>query len=502
MKKVIYFAGLLFCFNLASAQVEILKRLELPLEDNYDEINFEPIGEAGILQIATAVEMMADLLDVRVQHYDSNLVFLSEKSVKIPNKRLDLSDLFYDQGKLHIVLKDDGDFVRYVIFDLETSDTVQVDYRAQKRNYSCLVRHHQGKIYIFEIGKKAINLVVHNIETGKRNKRPLNPRNVKPKHFSITETFFPEQDSEDEDIFFVASIRLSRGVYAKKLLHLHPDGILDETPLTSVDLPEVHDLSMIKTQFDNQYLIFGSYGNRDMSNGLFMGSINRETFTLKAKYSYGEDFDSLLTTMPKLTQRWQKWRKKKANKRGEEFDLQVRTISHPIEQLDDGGFLWVSELYHPVYRQVPNHGPNGAITYTNYFDGFQTTHAVVARIDASGNLLWDRAFSVVPLQTPYRVRRFLTIEFDGEQINFIYQRGRNLHDLAYNYNGERVYSSKEMQILTDLDEKTKHANQMTLSRWYGNRLVAYGYQKIKNTENRKKSRKVYSVNKIVIQTEN
>jgi hypothetical protein len=499
MKKILSLALCLSSF-LTYSQIDIVNRIELPREKEYDRIFFEPIGEKGILQLAVEDDRREDLLKVRVQTYDSNLTFISEDMLKIENEVFELREMEFIEGKLHINLEDDAELLRYVIYDPLTGDTTQLDYTAQRKNRGLFTRFHRNKLYIFESSKKLINLVIWDLETGEQFKRPLKPRDVKTKHFGIEGVYFPDSELDLDDIFILGRLRIGRRNYINKLYRLHPDGIMDETLITNSQLPNVEDLSILQVPNTDRFLVFGSYGERGRTSGLFLGQMEKEEFQLIQRYGFGEDFDSLMTSMPKFSQMWQKWRKRRAHKKGEEFELDLLTTSHPILQLEDGGFLWVTELYQPTYRQVPTAGANGTTTYTQVFDGYQTTHAVLARINSDGQMVWDRAFNVLPLEKPYRVKRFLTIEFDEQQINFIYQRGRYLQDRAYDYDGNKVYQSEEMQLLTDEDERTSHGSILTMSKWYGPYLVAYGYQRIKNKEDRDKSRKVYSINKLRIQS--
>lgn len=484
---------------LGEAQIKIIERAELPYEKDYDKILFEPNGEKGILQFAIEDDYREALIKVRTQTYDTNLSFVREDFISIPNERFEIHDAEYIDGKLHLKLNDDDEFLRYVIYDPETGDTTVLNYKAQPKNKSFFTRFNRNKLYIFERSKKTINMAIWDLETGEQTKRPLKPRDVKAKHFLIQGVYFPADDVSNEDIFILGYIRVNRGNYINKLYHLHPDGIMDETLLSSAEMPVAKDISILWVPDSDRYLLFGSYGERTTTSGLFLGKLENEEFEIIQKYTFGEDFDSLLVAMPKLTQKWKNWLKKRAHKRGEKFELDLLTISHPITRLDDGGFLWVTELYHPTYRQVPTTGANGTVTYTSQFDGYQTSHAVLARIDSQGKLLWDRAFGMMPLEKPYFPKRFLTIKLSDDQVNFLYQRGRYMEDRSYDFAGKKLFESEQMQILTDEDEKASYSSKLDLKPWYGEYFIAAGYQKIKNKEDRDKSRKVFSINKLKIQ---
>lgn len=493
---------ILFCLSsiFCHAQIKIEERAELPYEkDNLVDF-FKPRGEKGILQVVLDSDMDEGKITIRTQTYDTNFRFLNEYFISIPNTRFAIQSLDFIDEKVHLTLNEDNEFLRYIIYDFETGDTSIFDYKAQEKNKTFTTKFNRNRLYIVERSKKAVNLVIWDLKTKEQIKRPLKPSDVKAKDFAVQGFYFPDAELDSEDIFILGSIRLDKSTAISKLYHLHPDGIMDETMLSSAEMPYAKDISILWVPDSESYLLFGSYGEASSTMGLFMGKLEKEEFEIVKKYSFGEDFDSLMASMPNLTQKWNSWLKKRAHKKGEEFELDLLTISHPITRLDDGGYLWVAELFHPTTIPIPSGpGPNGSRTYTEVFDGYQTTHAIVARIDLQGELLWDRAFYVLPSLKPLTPHRFLSIILSDNQVNFIYQKSRYLKDRSYNFEGTNLYQSEDMEIITDEDDKTMNVSALSIEAWYGDYLLASGYQKIKNKEKSDKSRKVFSINKLKIE---
>ncbi len=489
------FLSLLLCLNL-NGQIEILERTELPYEKDLDMVFFEPIGEKGIVQIATEEDKREDLLKCRIQYYDTNLTLYREEVFKVDFDGFVLSQEEVLDGKLHLTLADGGEYIRYVSFDLESGDTLTLNYKAQPKNKTLTWEYHDNKYYIIESGKRSVNLFVEDLLTRERTKRPINPIDVKPKDFLVRELLFPDGGN---DLFFLVAVKISRMEFVNRLYHLHEDGIIDETFISNPKLPTIKNISILRLPGNDRFKLFGAYGNDGKTTGIFFGELDHSEFILSKRYNFLEDFDSINHLDGRLDKLLYKYEKKRAERRGETQELDALTTSHPIKRLNDGGYLWISEFYTPIYINIPMRGPNGMTTHQRSFQGYQTFSAIIARLDSNGEKLWDRSIRVLPYETPFYIKKYLIVNYGEDQINFIYQRARYVRDRAYNYDGKLLFqSSSESQLLSEDQEKAKNSSNMRIDSWYADRLVAYGYQKIKNKEDRSKSREVFSINKMVI----
>ncbi|MCR9155043.1 MAG: hypothetical protein NXI09_13120 [Bacteroidetes bacterium] len=502
--KRIYLSCLFFCFSLSLlAQLQIVDRIELPYgEKEYDEIFFEPIGKDGILQFAMAFHKNEDLLKVRVQHYDTSLSLLEENHFAVDIENYRYTSREFINGELHLTLMDGDEYLRYVVYNPLTKDTITFNYQAPKENEFLIGQFHNNKFYIVErvddrVG--SINISTYDFTTKQWFRRPFKPLNVDIDKLEVERLYFPESNfGQTESLFIKVSIKIKRKFYVNHLYQLHEDGILDEYILSNKEMEQVRNITIIERENSPNLDIIGTYGEEGLQYGIFSGEINRRGFEPKSRYGFGEGFDSLVVDTTGFFGYFNKRAKRKARKKGEEFKRAMSTTSHPVIRLKDGGFLWVAEVYHATYVQVPVYSANG-VSYRNQFDGYQTTAGLVMRFNAEGQKIWDRNFLVYPLVKPFRVRRFLNIDLQEDHINFVYQYGRGLSERTYSFEGELLHESDKMPLVLSPDEKARYSSRVNTESWYDQYLVTYGYQKIKNKENRKKSRRIYSINKLIIE---
>ena len=190
--------------------------------------------------------------------------------------------------------------------------------------------------------------------------------------------------------------------------------------------------------------------------------------------------------------------------------LRYRTLIHDLIPFEDG-YVMVAEVYFPHYR-YNNYGPGFAYSpyyYSGYgnanwasgnrnFDGYRVTHALVCGFDKRGNLLWDNTFvmkDVVRYTLDETVR--LRILPDGHRLAVAYLDNDKLNykiidRTAASPNGLHV--NLTTSALPSAKEKASNTSQEGLVTWYGNRLLAYGYQHVR--ADRSPDRDVFFLNAV------
>ncbi len=489
----------LLCSGSLLAQLQVVKSIELPYEDEFDSTYFKPVGEKGILQLAVQEESRDDYIRVRVMRYDTNLKFVSEHSFKMNTEDYDYPKRQFINNQFHFQLKDGDEYLRYIIYDPFSQDTITINYAAQEDNEYLSAQYYDGTLYMAERNDDGISLAYYNLEEKQWHRRPFRPSNVKLKYLEIDKLYFPQSDYGQTDALFLrATIRIKRGLYVNRLYMVHPDGIVDEFDLSTKEIPFVHQLTILDHQDPQKFTLIGTYGQEYSQLGIFAGEINRSGYSVKARYSYGADFDSLARDTSGLLGYFTRRAKRKAREKNEELDMPLLTVSHPVKRLPDGGFLWVAEVFNITYTNTTVLDASGNYTNQQVFDGFQTTQGLVMRLDSNYQKVWDRNFPVVPYHKPLRVKRFLNIDYNEDYINFVYQINKSMSERTFNYNGEVTYKSDTMPLVENKDERVRYNAKVTTDSWYQNYLISYGYLKIKNREDRDKSREVYSLKKMAI----
>ena len=186
-------------------------------------------------------------------------------------------------------------------------------------------------------------------------------------------------------------------------------------------------------------------------------------------------------------------RKEKAEKAGKEYSLKYLMASHRI-MTDGKDYFYLGEAYYPVYRTtwIGN-------TMITTFAGYNYTHAVLAKFDVAGNLLWDECFPMEPRLMPMYVKHFVSASMKGNNVNLLFtDKNRLVSKLFRNADGNVIQDRTSEIIETDNeDEDVKKMRYSNSQYWYGDNFLVYGTQVVKNSKTGER-RKVFAVTKYTI----
>ena len=299
---------------------------------------------------------------------------------------------------------------------------------------------------------------------------------------------------------------------------------------------------------DSLQVVVGTYGHKNTigsskgpsSQGLYFqsfldGELANSSYTSFTKFS---NFFNFLS--PKQLERQARQIKDKEEK-GEDLRLDYRLLMHDIIRKGDH-YIIVAEAFYPDYKYA-NFGPYGGgyfpgMTtmsgfyspwsmmynpyrwgYGNYglyspfssyyspwgyrgynyygnqqqFDGWVYTHAVVAELDAQGNLLWDHCVSLHDMKEPKLIQKIKT-SVQNDQIILSYSRDNQIVSKIISDQGSKEIENT-LAIETNLEgDRVKKSADSDLTYWYGSYFLAYGTQNIVNQTEGKRS--VFYLNKI------
>src|SRR5690606_24529791 len=166
----------------------------------------------------------------------------------------------------------------------------------------------------------------------------------------------------------------------------------------------------------------------------------------------------------------------------------------------DDGYLFLGEAYYPTYRTE---------TYTTYvngqpvqstrqvFDGYQYTHAVLAKFSKEGDIIWDQIFEMNPSYKPMAVTRFIRIAKGSQDaLNLVFANRNTIVSKSFSFDGEVIYDKTSEPIETNIEGDQTKRSFSRINYWYDDYFLAYGSQVIKNKEEEKKKRTVYFISKI------
>lgn len=167
--------------------------------------------------------------------------------------------------------------------------------------------------------------------------------------------------------------------------------------------------------------------------------------------------------------------------------------SHRI-MTDGKDYFYLGEAYYPVYRttMVGN-------MVMSTFAGYDYTHAVLAKFNAAGNLLWDECFPMDPRTLPMYVKRFVSASMKGNNVNLLFaDKNRLVSKLFRNADGKVIQDRTSEMIETGNDEEdVKKMRYSNSQYWYGDNFLVYGTQVVKNSKTGER-RKVFAITKYTI----
>jgi hypothetical protein len=278
---------------------------------------------------------------------------------------------------------------------------------------------------------------------------------------------------------------------------------LDRFELPDESGKSIKDLS--STQLSKtERIITGTFSEewKESSTGMYIGKMNKHDIEYINFYPFVE-LENFLNYLPERKQKRLEKRKKRKKRKGKDFDLNYQIASHSVIEVNDGkeGFIYIGEAYFPTYRSemYTTTDANGNVTThtRSVFDGYQYTHAVIARFDEEGNKLWDHIVDLHISRKPFYVKRFISIAEDKQVgIKATYSSDFRIYVKKFSFDGEITLDQESEQIDFGDGNKVKRA-AADISYWYDNYFIVHGTQKIKE-DGLFNNRKVFFMSKIKV----
>jgi hypothetical protein len=178
--------------------------------------------------------------------------------------------------------------------------------------------------------------------------------------------------------------------------------------------------------------------------------------------------------------------------------LNLRLITHEL-LINNGQIIISSEAYSPEYHTNTQMSYDfyGRAFPTSYqvFDGFRYSHAFVAGIDSSGNMLWNNGMEMRDIITKYLNRK----------LNCLFENDETV--LYYNANNKVAFKTIKGSTIIENTSYTslvpKRSNDQpydeylgTIEHWYDDYFIATGYQTIRNNYLENNKRNVFYISKM------
>ncbi len=484
-----------------SAQISTEKRLELELNDDYNNEKIYEFGKKGFLIFAQSDTKEDKQYRWKYDHYSVDLSKEKNVEILLP-KNYRLEETFRTEDKIYQLFKDKGDF-KIISMDIATLQYETVEVELEKKTFvsSLAVLNNIAYMTAGKSGKSFILAV--NLKTNERNFYPIEIEGFKDKEIAI-ENIQLLNDSKELFVFLEAKVgrKLSKTYVVRLDDQGNKKGVYD----FSKNLTEIVTSATASFVSGNKYIFTGTYSkkSRNLSEGMFFSIVDGGTLEKINFYNF-TDLDNFLNYLSERKQEKLEKKKEKKEAKGKELTLRYYLAPHNIIQTDDG-YIYIAEAYYPTYRTefyTTTSYVNGQAVTTRQsrqvFDGFQYTHAFLAKFNKEGEKEWDQSFKMWMAYKPFYPKRFINIaEKEQNSVKLVYASMNRINSKKIDFDGKVLSEEESDEIETDKEgDKTKFSFS-NITYWYDTYFLAYGSQTIKNKtdEDVARKRRVFFINKI------
>jgi hypothetical protein len=258
------------------------------------------------------------------------------------------------------------------------------------------------------------------------------------------------------------------------------------------------------TKIEEKYVLTGTFSRNKQatSQGIFIAEVANKKLNFMKFYNFLE-LKNFKDYLPQKQQDKIERQKERKEGYGKELLLDFNIATHPIISTKDG-YEFLGEAYKPTYRTTSTGmGMNGMSNYTTVFDGYQYTHAVLAKFDKQGKLLWDNTFTMSASKKPMKVKKFIKFMQNDSNLNLVFSSYNSIISKSFNpISGSEIKSvSQEIIDTYNSNDKVKRSYS-DIEYWYDDNFIAFGEQVIINKEAEKRKRTIIFLNKIAIEAKN
>lgn len=481
------------------AQVQSVKRLEFDLKDGYNNETIYEFGKNGFVLFANSDSQSGEV-QWKFDKYDNDLNFQKTLELTLP-KGYYRDDSYLDDQDLYLLLKNRKGNFSIVHYNAELNSLSTIDGEVKSgtsiRNMAVL----NDLAYFVAVRSKINYLLTVDLKTGEQALEPIaiegiNSRKLQLKNFEV--------QKQNNEVIIMLSEYVNKRESNMYVVRTDKNGIQkDYTNFSENAEYRINDLTASALN-QNDYVYSGTFSakGKTTSTGLYFSVIDDGKIKSLNYYNF-VDLENFLSYLPERTQERIEKKKSKKESRGKELQISYWLAPHNIIQTDDG-YIFLAEAYYPTYRQEArttttyvNGVARTTTTYVQVFDGYQYTHAFLAKFDKNGNLVWDQCFKMWMAYKPYYVKRFIKIaDQQQDAIKLVFSSSNRIASKSFSFDGEILSDYSSEIIESNLDGDKAKYSYSNISFWYDNYFIAYGSQTIKNKQEEKKKRKVYFINKI------
>ena len=465
-----------------SMTAQVAGRIEYPYRADYEDQLVLPVGDKRLVVQSFARDTKDGKRCFKTVYYSTAMKYVSADSMLIDKGMYYYSNVV-ENGVLYTVLRErDGSFM-IVAFNTATRKCTVTDGEYTRKGSMRNLVISDGSVVFSSTQKKTDRIGIIDLKSGSCNFADIHFPKVKDKNI-----FILENTVIDNTIY--ALVRAGEDV---QLVRVDKQGKLLGTNNLTADIPE-RIVSASVSKAGSRFFVTGTYSKvkKGGAEGIFFSELKNNQFNNIRFYNF-LDLKNFTEYMSSRKQAKIERKKAKAEKAGKEYALDYLMASHRI-MTDGKDYFYLGEAYYPVYRttMVGN-------MVMSTFAGYDYTHAVLAKFNAAGNLLWDECFPMDPRTLPMYVKRFVSASMKGNNVNLLFaDKNRLVSKLFRNADGKVIQDRTSEMIETGNDEEdVKKMRYSNSQYWYGDNFLVYGTQVVKNSKTGER-RKVFAITKYTI----
>lgn len=240
---------------------------------------------------------------------------------------------------------------------------------------------------------------------------------------------------------------------------------------------------------DNEYVVIGEYSQKSASaaEGLFFSRMSEDGKATDVQYFNFIEIPNFLDYLPERKAEKIEKKAEKKEEKGKELAFQYRTVTHSII-LHEDELIMLAEFYYPTYRtEMYTTYVNGkpVTSYRTVFDGYAYTHALLAGLDAQGNMLWSNIFDIDIGYKPFSAIRVVKAQIVDDHLRLFNMKGSRLVATSYQNGRPTDVINRELIETGSSSDRIKYTVGSQVSHWYDEVFLIQGYQKIKGEDKRK-----------------
>jgi hypothetical protein len=226
-------------------------------------------------------------------------------------------------------------------------------------------------------------------------------------------------------------------------------------------------LSMVTA---GEYIVNGTYQNEegDYSNGMYIGSFTKGSFSTLKYYSWSNDFKHAMDYMSQKQKEKIEKKKGKAEAKGNEYDLDIRLIAHPLIQRGSD-MVVVGEMYYPEYETYTD--SKGVTTTT--FVGYRYSQSIITSFTKDFSKNWDQSFAMGFLGG-FRPVPTITVRNENNKVTCAFVVGSTLHYEVISDAGTVDKKTVTTFSIKDQGESVRYTSGSDITYWFGDSYLACG----------------------------